>query len=131
MGDQEVQFYAGAKALPKGEAMRDIIVGLCGSDDPGKGYRFTIEASSGGTYLTKDGKVVARAEGFVLSQAAIHFDWTSFAARKEDNKLSLKWWGRTILEYEDPAPLDGGYVWLGTFNNGISIPRVTIYGRQE
>jgi hypothetical protein len=112
-----------------GEAMRDIIVGLCGSDDPGKGYRFTVEGRAGGTYLTKDGQVVARAEGFVLSQAAIHFDWTSFAARKEGSKLSLKWWGRTILEYEDPTPLDAGYVWLGTFHNGISIPRVTIYGR--
>ncbi len=131
VGDQEVQFYAGAKALPAGEAMRDIIVGLCGSDDPGKGYRFTIESHSGGTFLTKDGKEVARAENFALSQAAIHFDWTCFTAKKEGNRVSLKWWGRTILEYEDPAPLEGGYVWLGTYNNGISIPRVTIYGRQE
>ncbi len=130
-GNQEVQFYAGAKALPTGEAMKDIIVGLCGAEDPSKGYRFTIETRSGGTFLAKDGKVVAKAEGFILSQAAIHFDWTSFAAKKEGGKLSLKWWGRTILEYDDPEPLDAGYVWLGTHNNGISIPRVTIYGRHE
>jgi hypothetical protein len=130
-GDQEVQFYAGAKELPEGEAMRDTIVGLCGSDDPARGYRFTIQAKSGGTYLAKDGNVVARAEGFSLSQAAIHFDWTGFAARKEGNELSLRWWGRMILEYKDPTPLDGGHVWLGTFDNGIAIPRATIYGRQE
>jgi hypothetical protein len=131
IGDQEVQFYAGAKALPSGEAMRDIVVGLCGSEDPTKGYRFVVESASGGTFLMKDGQTVARAEGFILSQAAIHFDWSSFAVRKEGNRLTLKWWGRTILQYDDPAPLEGGYVWLGTYNNGISIPRVTIYGRQR
>jgi len=36
-----------------------------------------------------------------------------------------------MLEYGDPEPLDAGYVWLGTHNNGISIPRVTTYGRHE
>jgi len=134
-GDQNVQFYAGAKMMPTAnggywEAMRDIIVGLCGSEDPAKGYRFTIQSSAGGTYLTKDGAVVAQADRFALTQIAIHNDWTHFSAAKEGNKLSLKWWGRTILEYVDPTPLEGGYVWLGTVNNGIMIPRVTIYGRQ-
>ena len=33
-GDQEVQFYAGAKALPSGEAMRDIIVRLLETVSP-------------------------------------------------------------------------------------------------
>jgi hypothetical protein len=111
--------------------MKDIIVGLCGSEDPSKGYRFTIETRSGGTFLAKDGKVVAKAEGFILSQAAVHFDWTSFAAKKEGGKPSLKRRGRTPLEYDAPEPLNAGYVWLGTHNNGISIPRVTTYGRQE
>jgi hypothetical protein len=67
--------------------MKDIIVGLCGSEDPSKGYRFTIETRSGGTFLAKDGKVVAKAEGFILSQAAVHFDWTSFAAKKVTTHL--------------------------------------------
>ena len=107
--------------------MRGIIVGPCGSEDPNKGHRFTIQAKSGGTFLTRNGEVVARAEGLVLSQAAIHFDWTSVAVRKEGNKLSLKYWGRTVLEYEHSAPLEGGCVSLGTYNNATSFQRVAIH----
>jgi hypothetical protein len=35
------------------------------------------------------------------------------------------------MEYEDPAPLTGGYVWLGGINNGLVFPRISIFGHPE
>ena len=135
-GDTNLQFYVGAKMMtvPGGytEALRDIVCGMCGSEDPKKGYRFVIQSSStGGTYLMKDNVIVARADGYALSQVAIHNDWTHFTAQKQGNTLSLYWWGRKVMEYVDPAPLTGGYVWLGTISNGLVFPRVSIFGHPE
>ena len=134
-GDTNVQFYVGTKMMTPPytpESLSDIVCGMCGSEDPKKGYRFVIQSSStGGTYLMKDNVIVAKADGYQLSQVAIHNDWTHFVAQKQGNVLSLYWWGRKVMEYNDPAPLTGGYVWLGTINNGLVFPRITIFGHPE
>ena len=42
--------------------------------------------------------------------------------------VSVRVWDSEVLRYEDPDPLSGGRIALGTQNNGVIIPRVTIYG---
>jgi hypothetical protein len=36
-----------------------------------------------------------------------------------------------VLSYTDPDPLPGGSVALGSYNNGLMFPRVTVYGRVQ
>ncbi len=50
--------------------------------------------------------------------------------RKRGPKISVWVWDAQIMEYDDTQALDAGRIVLGTRDNGIMVPRVTIYGRR-
>jgi hypothetical protein len=40
----------------------------------------------------------------------------------------VRLWDREVMSYTDPDPLDSGRVSVGTEQNGITVPRITVYG---
>jgi len=131
-GDLDLLTYISAKMLPGLERLSDLHVGLCANDTAAtSGYHFVIGgAANTTTYLLREGKQVATSS-FRLSQAGIHNDWLRLTVHKRGSKLSLWAWDSLVMEWDDPQPLSGGHVALGTENNGVLIPRVTIFGKQQ
>jgi hypothetical protein len=133
-GDQRMDMFVGAKMADlsggRVETLRDIRLGLCARPgDISSGYRFVLGGKdTTWAAIIREGKVVAE-KSWPLPQGGLHNDWTLASAVKRGKLLSLEWEGHTILEYEDPEPLASGHCAIGTYANGIMVPRVTIYGR--
>ena len=137
-GDHRMDMFAGAKMVDieggerKQEVLRDIRMALCATPgDITSGYRFIV-GGKGNTWtgIQKAGKTVAE-RAWSLPQAGLHNNWILVSAVKRGNVVSLEWEGRELLTYEDPEPLKRGHVAMGTFDNGLLIPKVTIYGGVE
>ncbi|HJN18529.1 MAG TPA: hypothetical protein QGH10_23715, partial [Armatimonadota bacterium] len=80
------------------------------------------------TQLLRNGEVVAEnADARVPSGYNVHHRWFRVRASRIGHRVALEFEGHTVLEYEDPEPLPGGYVGLWTRNSGVLIPRVTIW----
>ncbi len=134
-GDVLMDTYVGAKMIntPSGrkEVLQEVRLGICGR--PGylnAGYFFLVGAKGGNwTALQRDGLVVAERSDFQLPQASVHNDWLRLGVAKRGNTVSLLCYGQPVLSYTDPDPLPGGTVCVGTYDNGIMIPRVTVFGR--
>lgn len=135
VGDQQVDMYIGTKMMPnptgKGhyEELRDLLFGLC-EDGNGGGYRIVVGKEGGAnSTITRDGTVVASNSTWKLPQSERHNNWILVTLSKIGPVVSVKIWGYEVLRYEDPEPLAGGQVALGTVRNGITVPRITIYGQ--
>jgi hypothetical protein len=136
-GDVLMDTYVGAKMIntPSGrkEVLQEVRLGICGK--PGYlngGYFFLVGAKGGNwTALQRDGLVVAERSDFQLPQASVHNDWLRLGVAKQGNTVSLLCHGQPVLSYTDPDPLPGGTVCVGTYDNGIMIPRVTVFGRMK
>lgn len=134
-GDHRVDMFVGAKMVdvPDGrgrmEVLRDIRLGLCTTlGDTKSGYRLTVGGQANTwTAIERNGKVVASL-GWAMPQGGLHNDWSMVSAVKRGNRVSLEWQGHEILAYQDPDPIEKGHVAMGTFDNGLMIPRVTIFG---
>jgi hypothetical protein len=133
-GDQRLDMFVGAKmmAVPGGikETLRDVRLGLCVTPgDPQSGYRFVYGGRGNSwTAILRNGEVVARAT-WGLPEGGMHNDWTLVSAVKRGSVVSLEWEGNELLRYEDSTPLEGGHGALGTRDNGILTPKVTLYGQ--
>jgi hypothetical protein len=131
-GDLDIVTYISAKMLPGLERLSDLHVGLCANDTAAAGgYHFVIGGEANTTtYLLREGKQVANSP-FRLSQSGIHNDWLRLTVHKRGSKLSLWAWDDLVMEWDDPQPLSVGHIALGTEKNGVLIPRVTIFGKQQ
>ncbi|MEI6501767.1 MAG: hypothetical protein WCP21_12170, partial [Armatimonadota bacterium] len=131
-GDLDIVTYISAKMLPGLERLSDLHLGLCVNDTAAaSGYHFVIGGEANTTtYLLREGKQVLNSP-FRLSQAGIHNDWLRLTVHKRGRKLSLWAWDSLVMEWDDPQPLSGGHIALGTEKNGVLIPRVTIFGTQQ
>jgi hypothetical protein len=133
-GDQRLDMFVGAKmmAVPGGtkETLRDVRLGLCVTPgDAQSGYRFVYGGRGNSwTAIVRNGEVVARTT-WGLPEGGMHNDWTLVSAVKRGSVVSLEWEGNELLRYDDPSPLEGGHVALGTRDNGILTPKVSIYGQ--
>lgn len=135
-GDQRMDMFVGAKMVDiegedrRQEVLRDIRMALCATPgDLSSGYRFTLGGRNNTwTAIEKDGEVVAEIE-WAVPQGGLHNEWTLVSAVKRGNVVSLEWEGHEILRYEDPEPLHAGHPAMGTFDNGLMIPKVTILGK--
>jgi hypothetical protein len=133
-GDVEMDVHVGAKMLqtPAGrkEVLQELRLGVCGQ--PGylnAGYFFLIGSRGGKwTALQRNGLIVAERDDFQLPQASVHNDWLKLGVVKRGGEVSLLCHGQPVLSYTDPDPLPGGTVCIGTYDNGIMVPRVTVYG---
>ena len=135
LGDQRLDVFVGAKMvdLPDGkkqEVLRDIRLGLCTTPgDINSGYRFVL-GGKGNTWtaILRDGKVLAET-AWGMPQGGLHNDWALVSAARRGNLLTVSWEGHEILRAEDPSPLEQGHAAIGTFDNGIMVPKMTIFGQ--
>jgi hypothetical protein len=135
-GDVFLDAYLAPKMMntPAGrkEVLQEIRLGICGQ--PGflnSGYFFLIGAKSGTwTALQRNGVVVAETSDLRIGQGALHNNWFRFGVLKQGAKVTLLYEGQPVLSYTDPDPLPGGRISLGAYDNGIMIPRVTVYADQ-
>lgn len=135
VGDQRVDLYVGTKMMPKPggqrgtyEELRDLHFGLC-EDGKGGGYQVVL-GGKGNTWsaLMRDGEPVATSS-YRVPQAEQHNNWLLVTLVKSGATISVRVWDREVLSFTDPDPLPGGFLAMGTEHNGITVPRVTIYGR--
>lgn len=136
VGEQRVDLYVGAKMMPKPdgsrgtyEELRDLHFGLC-EDGAGGGYRVVL-GGKGNTWsaLLRNGQEVATNTTYRVPQAEQHNNWLLVTLVKSGATVSVRVWDQEVLSFTDPEPLEGGFVAMGTEHNGITVPRVTIYGR--
>jgi hypothetical protein len=139
VGDQRVDAFMGCKMMDvpgnpdrKKEVLQDLRIGLCTTPgDPNSGYRFIVGGRDNTwTAIQKNGVTLAEVR-WSLPQAGMHNDWTLISAMKRGNELRLEWEGNILVRCTDPDPLPAGRVSLGTYNNGVLIPKVTIYAQPQ
>lgn len=138
-GDQRVDAFMGCKMMDvpgspdkKRETLQELRIGLCTTPgDPASGYRFIVGGRNNTwTAIQKNGKTLGEVY-WSLPQAGMHNDWTLISAVKRGNELRLEWEGNVLVRCTDPDPLPAGHVSLGTYDNGVLIPKVTIYGHPQ
>lgn len=134
-GDVVLDFYAGPKMIETGqrprEQLADFNAVLCGDGrNVESGYTFLVAPGGRGARILRQGRVVAEHPEFRLF-AQGHNRWASIRAEKLGATLRLVVEGHPVLQWEDPDPLPGGHVGIWTRNNGIMVPRITVYHEKE
>ena len=136
LGDQQTDIYLAAKMMPAGEKkfyeqLRDIHAGLC-EDGQGGGYRVVVGGNDN-TYccIQRNGQPVAENKSYRIPTSGLHNNWLLLTLVKRGNVVCVLVWDHEILRYEDPEPIEGGYISLGTHHNGIVVPRVSIYAQPD
>jgi hypothetical protein len=136
-GDQVMDVYVGAKMMPKlkgdghYEVLRDLHFGLCG-DGNGGGYHVILGVDgASGAKLLRNGKTVATNEAYSVPQSERHNNWLLVTLVKTGPTVSVRVWDNEVLSFTDENPLDGGSVAFGTEENGVIVPRVTVYGQRQ
>lgn len=136
-GDQDLVMYVAPKMMPAGDSKRfseswgDVYLSLCsGGGSSAGGYQLAVAgATSAYTVLRKQGQIVAQC-GYRLPTSGMHNDWIRITLRKRGPRVSAWVWDVPILEWDDSEPLSAGRIGIGTANNGIIVPRVTVFGRR-
>lgn len=128
-GDQQIVTYMGAKMLPGQERLTDLHLVCCADrSSADSGYHFVVGGQVNTvTQLLRNGKLVADSP-YRLSQGAIHNDWLRLTLRRRGKTVGLWAWDTPVLKWDDPEPLRGGRVAVGTFKNGVMVPRLTVFG---
>jgi hypothetical protein len=137
-GDVALDYFTGPKMLDGAngrgsrERMQDFNAVLCGDGvDVDSGYAFLVApGGSDEVKLLRLGKEVASSTDFLMPRAG-HNRWTYLRAWKQGGHISLWFEGQLVLAYDDPDPLTGGYCGVWTQDNGILVPKVTIYHQQR
>lgn len=134
-GDQKTDIYVGARMMPRldrdghYEELRDLHFGLCG-DGEGGGYHIIVGGNRNErSAILRNGETVVTNTDYRIPQAERHNNWLLVTLVKSGGTISVRVWDREIMRYDDPEPLDGGFVSFGTEENGITVPRITTYGR--
>ena len=133
-GDVTLDYYVGPRMVDRGpgrpkEVCQDFNAVLCGDGrDVSRGYSFIIGQGDEGAVakLLRNGQVVATNDAFRWYTAA-HNRWFNVRIEKRDATLTLRVEEQPILSWTDPDPLQEGYAGIWTRDNGILLPRVTIY----
>jgi len=133
-GDVAMEYHVGVKMEapggPETARCRDLNAVLCGDkSDPRSGYSFILGGDGGGkTQLLRNGVVVAEAPDIrVPAGYGVHHEWFHVRVARIGARVEMHFEGRPVLRYDDPDPLPGGYVGIWSKDNGILVPRVTIY----
>ncbi len=133
-GDQRTDIYVGARMMPRldrdghYEELRDLHFGLCG-DGEGGGYHIIVGGDRNEkSAILRNGETVVTNTDYRIPQAERHNNWLLVTLEKIGDTISVRVWDQEIMRFEDPEPLDGGYISFGTEENGITVPRITTYG---
>jgi len=133
-GDITVDSHLGPWEIDHGdgtprEICRAFNLVLCGDgEDVSSGYSFVLGADGAGSgaTLSRAGQVVARNDAYRIYSDA-HNQWLNIRAEKRGSRVGIWVADQPILSWDDPEPLSAGRVGIWTRDNGIMIPRVTIY----
>ncbi len=133
-GEVALDFTVGIKMEapggPETTRCRDLNAVLCGDGaNPRTGYSFILGGDGGTkTQLLRNGVVVAEAPDLrVPGGYGIHHEWFRIRVARAGSRVEMDFEGRPVFRYNDPEPLPGGFVGLWSRDNGILVPRVTIY----
>jgi len=133
-GDVALDYTVGIKMEAPGGAettrCRDLNAVLCGDGaNPRSGYSFILGGDGGlKTQLLRRGVVVAEAPDMrVPGGYGIHHEWFRVRVARVGSRVEADFEGRPVFRYNDPEPLPGGFVGLWSRDNGILVPRVTVY----
>jgi hypothetical protein len=135
-GDLDLVMYIAAKMFPVGnsytERLADIhLVCSAANGTADSGYHFVLGGNNNTwSGLLRQGRKVVDSP-YRIPQTAIHNDWLRLTLRRRGPTLTLWAWETQIMTWQDPDPLPGGAIRLGTEKNGVLIPRVTIFGNQD
>ena len=135
VGDMDVTAYFSAKMIKLGgrmtEKLTDVHFGCCADEQRAdSGYHFVVGADDNKrTVLLRNGQEVA-SNPYRIAQGLIHNDWLRLTIKRRGPEVALWVWDTPILSWNDPQPLPGGRVAIGTMRNGVVVPRVSIYGEQ-
>jgi len=139
-GDHVIDVYVGTKMMPKPdgkghyEELRDLHFGLC-EDDLGNGYHVILGGEDSGNWrgvgarILRNGETVASDPNYRVPQHERHNNWLLVRLVRRGPELKVLLWDREVLSYTDEDPLEGGSVMIGTEQNGITVPRITVYAR--
>ena len=135
--DVAVDFYVGPRMVDRGqdrpkELCHDFNAVLCGDGaDVMTGYTFVAGAGEDAitAKLLRRGQVVATNEAFRTYTVA-HNRWFRMRAERRGAEVSLWMEDTRVLSWTDSDPLPDGYAGIWTRDNGIMIPRVTLYYRE-
>ncbi len=132
-GDQRIDLYVGTKMMPKPggngyyEELRDLHFGLC-QDGAGGGYEIVLGGKENTwSALLRNGEPVVTSD-YQIPQTERHNNWLLITLDKRGPTISVRVWGEEVFEYTDEQPIAGGRISVGTEHNGITVPRVTVYG---
>jgi hypothetical protein len=82
-----------------------------------------------GAKLLRNGETVASDPNYRVPQSERHNNWLLVRLVKQGAEIAVYVWDSEVLSYTDEEPLAGGSVAVGTRENGITVPRVTVYGQ--
>jgi len=100
---------------------------LCGDGkDVRSGYSFLVAEDGKGARILRNGAPVAECREFRFFTQA-HNRWANIRVERQGSRVALYVEGQQVLAYNDPNPLPGGYAGIWTENNGILLPRITLY----
>ncbi len=133
-GDQRADIFVGTKMMPKPdgkghyEELRDLHFGIC-EDDAGGGYHVVLGAKNNTwSAIMRNGETVVESTTYRIPSAELHNNWLLVSLVKTGPTISVRLWDREVFSYTDPDPIDSGRVSIGTARNGITVPRITVYG---
>ncbi len=141
-GDVSLDFYCAPMMLSKGWPQGyhfpfNIQARICADGiGPARGYTFVYGNVDVPSKIVREGKVVAETRDLVNTELyrthpeiraeRIHRRWIHVRATKRGGRVELFVDGRSLLSFDDPEPLSGPFVCLGTSRNGVMLARVKI-----
>ncbi len=130
-----VQAYLGVRMMGvygerEGEPLERLRLTIAGDGHhPRSGYQVDLGGGPDGfSRLYRKDRVVATATRHLSYPREIHNSWMDL--RVEWVRPTVRVWcqRRPLLEYTDPAPLEGGQICLSTDHNVLVTPYVAVYG---
>ncbi len=133
-GDVTLDYYVGPRMMDAGEGKflevcRNFNAVICGDGRSAtSGYSAAIAADENavGARLTRNGAVVATNPAFRLVSRA-HRRWFNVRLEQRGGTVSVCVEVQRTLSWTDAQPLRRGYAGIWTRDNGIMVPRVTLY----
>jgi len=119
------------------ERVGDFNATICGNGVGAmSGYAVVIGSKQGGVRLYREGEQVAANLGYelfvhtdnpVLDFFRGHNRWYHIEVEKEGATVRVRIENQLVLTWTDPAPLEAGQAAIWTQDNGIMVPRVSVY----
>jgi hypothetical protein len=145
-GDQHLRFSFAFKDMLGGRienqkrryVRRDLNFAFCcEGEDLASGYCVLIGGfDNRGTQLLRKGELVAEAASppfpkFTGGVGDIHWIWYGLEMSRRENSIDVTMNGKSVIEWTDPEPLDGGHAAVWVLGGGIILGRTRFSARRR